>query len=249
MTGMSYSSTPPDRPSGDSTAALTQAPAEFTIAVFEDDEDIRENVCSFLGKAGFHVWGADSAEDFYVRLLHEKADLVVVDLNLPGEDGLSLVRRLAERHVPVIVTTARGQLSDRIEGLDAGALQYFVKPADLNELVAGIRSQLRHQSAGRAAGVVQPWRLDAAAGQLLAPNQCAVRLTSREQDLLACLLTAAGTMVGKAELVEAMGCGDAEGGFHRIEALLSRLRRKTLEATGMSLPVRAVFGRGLVFVV
>ena len=63
------------------------------------------------------------------------------------------------------------------------------------------------------------------------------------------LLTAAGTMVGKAELVEAMGCGDAEGGFHRIEALLSRLRRKTLEATGMSLPVRAVFGRGLVFVV
>lgn len=120
MTGMSYSSTPPDRPSGDSTAALTQAPAEFTIAVIEDDEDIRENVCSFLGKAGFHLWGADSAEDFYVRLLHEKADLVVVDLNLPGEDGLSLVRRLAERHVPVIVTTARGQLSDRIEGLDAG---------------------------------------------------------------------------------------------------------------------------------
>lgn len=265
MAGMS-SCPPSSEPRSDSSALASHRPSSpdaqrdprpeappaegsVTIAVVEDDEDIRDNVCSFLRKAGFRVWGADRAEDFYVRLLHEQADLVVVDLNLPGEDGLSLVRRLAERQVPVIVKTARGQLSDRIAGLDAGALQYFVKPADLNELVAGIRSQLRHRSASRAAGEVPPWRLDAAAGLLLAPNQCAVRLTSREQDLLACLLAAPGTLVGKAELVEAMGHGDAEGGFHRIEALLSRLRRKTLEATGTALPVRAIFGRGLVFVV
>ena len=224
------------------------AEGSFTIAVVEDDEDIRDNVCSFLGKAGLLVWGAASAEDFYVRLLHQQADLVVVDLGLPGEDGLSLVRRLSERRVPVIVKTARGQLSDRIAGLDAGALQYFVKPADLNELVAGIRSQLRHLVADRAASEVPPWRLDAVDGLLLAPNQCSVRLTSREQELLTCLMAAPGTLVGKADLVVAMGHGDAEGGFHRIEALLSRLRRKTLEATGLSLPVRAIFGRGLVFV-
>ncbi len=70
---------------------------EFTVAVVEDDEDIRINVCRFLTKSGLHAWGTDSAEDFYIKLLREKADLVVVDLGLPGEDGLSLVKRLAEQ--------------------------------------------------------------------------------------------------------------------------------------------------------
>ena len=83
---------------------------EFTVAVVEDDEDIRINVCRFLTKSGLHAWGTDSAEDFYIKLLREKADLVVVDLGLPGEDGLSLVKRLAEQEIPVVVLTARGDL-------------------------------------------------------------------------------------------------------------------------------------------
>jgi len=83
---------------------------EYTIAVVEDDEDIRANVCRFLQKSGFGAWGAESAEDFYVRLLRDKADLVVVDLGLPGESGLSLVQRLAARRIPVIIQTALGGL-------------------------------------------------------------------------------------------------------------------------------------------
>ena len=231
---------------------MQQPPAhssEPVIAVVEDEEDIRANVCSFLSKSGLQAWGAESAEDFYVRLLRERADLVVVDLGLPGEDGLSLVRRLAEQSVPVVVLTARGDLESRIAGLNAGALQYFVKPADLHELVAGIRSQLR-RVVPRAVegGAAAPWRLVPAMSQLVAPNQRAVPLTSRELELLGCLMAVQGTLVTKQALTAAMGAGDVEDGFHRIESQLTRLRRKTQESTGLALPVRAVFGRGLVFV-
>lgn len=227
---------------------------ESTIAVVEDDEDIRLNVCSFLQKSGLHAWGAESAEGFYVGLLQQKADLVVVDLGLPGENGLSLIQRLAAQSVPVVVLTARGDLESRIAGLNAGALQYFVKPADLHELVAGIRSQLRHaklaagsKKAQREAEILA-WRLDSAAARLIAPNQGMVPLTSRELELLHRLMSAMGSLVSKQELLETMGYLHAEDGFHRIESQLTRLRRKTLDGTGMALPVRAVFGKGLVFV-
>lgn len=223
--------------------------AEHTIAVVEDDEDIRANVCRFIEKSGLSAWGVESAEDFYVRLLRDRADLVVVDLGLPGEGGLSLVQRLAAQGIPTVVLTARGDLESRIAGLEAGALQYFVKPADMNELVAGIRSQLRRAAAPAATGVhAMPWRLDAAAARLTAPNQRAIDLTSRELELVACLMAAQGALVTKQALVDAMGTKDVEDGFHRIESQLTRLRRKTLDGTGMALPVRAVFGKGLVFV-
>ncbi len=224
---------------------------EFTIAVVEDDEDIRFNVCRFLSKSGLRSWGTDSAEDFYVRLLRDRADLVVVDLGLPGEDGLSLVKRLTEQEVPVVVLTARGDLDSRIAGLNAGALQYFVKPTDMNELVAGIRSQLRRgggQAAGKAPGPVLNWRLDTLTACLVAPNRQIIALTSRELELLSCLMATPGAMVSKQTLIEAMGYADVDDGFHRIESQLTRLRRKTLDVSAMSLPVRAVFGRGLVFV-
>jgi len=227
--------------------------ADYTIAVVEDEEDIRGNVCSFLRKSGLQAWGAESAEDFYVRLLRDTADLVVVDLGLPGESGMSLVRRLAAQHTPVVVLTARGDLDSRIAGLEAGALQYFVKPTDMNELVAGIRSQLRRTAPrGNAKGdtTLAPWRLDDAAGSLIAPNQCAVALTSREQELLGRLMAAQGTLVTKQALMaeQPVDADEAEDSFHRIESQLTRLRKKTLDATGIALPVRAVFGKGLVFV-
>lgn len=226
----------------------------FTIAVVEDDDDVRHNVCSFLRKSGLAEWSAESAEDFYIGLLHHKADLAVVDLGLPGETGLSLINRLAEQGVPVIALTGRADVDSRIAGLNAGALQYFTKPANLQELVAGIRSQLRHlrPGAGRHGAPHTPnllrWRLDSGAASLIAPNQRAVSLTSRELELLQCLMAAEGALVNKQTLLEAMNYQLVDDGFHRIESQLSRLRRKTLESTEMALPIRAVFGKGLVLV-
>lgn len=219
------------------------------IAVVEDDEDIRSNVCRYLGRSGFQSWGAESAEDFYVRLLRERVDLVVIDIGLPGEDGLSLLKRLAAQGVPTVLMTARADLDSRIEGLEAGALQYFVKPVDMQELVAGIRSQLRNRrlpGGGEALAAV-PWQLDTAGGTLRAPNQRVVALTTRELELLTCLMHTRGVVVSKQALVEAVGGRELDDDFHRIESALTRLRRKTLEDTGLVLPVRAVFGKGLVF--
>lgn len=225
--------------------------AEATIAVVEDDEDIRSNVCSFLARSGFHAWGAESAEDFYVQLLRERADLVVVDIGLPGEDGLSLLTRLASQGVSTVLMTARADLDSRIAGLEAGALQYFVKPVDMQELVAGIRSQLRNkrlQGPGSGdANAAVPWQLDAAAATLRAPNQQVVSLTTRELELLSCLLHSPGVLVSKQMLVQAVGGRILDDDFHRIESALTRLRRKTMDDTGLALPVRAVFGKGLVF--
>ncbi|MBV7455608.1 response regulator transcription factor [Acidovorax sp. sif1233] len=223
--------------------------AEPTIAVVEDDEDIRSNVCSYLARSGLQSWGAESAEDFYVRLLRARADLVVVDIGLPGEDGLSLLTRLAAQGVPTVLMTARADLDSRIEGLEAGALQYFVKPVDMQELVAGIRSQLRNkrlQGGGDALAAV-PWQLDSVGGALRAPNQQVVSLTTRELELLSCLLENPGVVVSKQALAQAVGGRNLDDDFHRIESALTRLRRKTLDDTGLALPVRAVFGKGLVF--
>ena len=224
--------------------------AEPIIAVVEDDEDIRSNVCRFLARSGFQSWGAESAEDFYVRLLQSRVDLVVIDIGLPGEDGLSLLTRLASQGVPTVLMTARADLDSRIKGLDAGALQYFVKPVDMQELVAGIRSQLRSKrlQGGGDASVAVPWQLDAANAALRAPNQLLVPLTTRELELLSCLFKTKGVGVSKQVLMQAVGGRGLEDDFHRIESALNRLRRKTLEITSMPLPVRAVFGKGLVFV-
>lgn len=224
--------------------------AEPIIAVVEDDEDIRSNVCRFLVRSGFQSWGAESAEDFYVRLLHSRVDLVIVDIGLPGEDGLSLLTRLASQGVPTVLMTARADLDSRIRGLDAGALQYFVKPVDMQELVAGIRSQLRSKRLQGEidASVAVPWQLDAANAALRAPNQMLVPLTTRELELLTCLFKTKGVVVSKQILMQAVGGRGLEDDFHRIESALNRLRRKTLEITGTPLPVRAVFGKGLVFV-
>lgn len=119
-----------------------------------------------------------------MQLLKRRADLVVVDLGLPGEDGLSFVKRLAQQEVPVVVLTARGELQSRIDGLNAGALQYFVKPADLTELVAGILSQLRRLdlAPARQTGTALPWRLKVASAQLFAPDQQVAPRTTRELD-------------------------------------------------------------------
>lgn len=226
-------------------------PAGFTIAVIENDDSLRADTCKFLEKSGFHAWGMESAEDFYVGLLRKKADLVVVDLGLPGENGISLTKRLAAQRVPVVALTAPDDPESRIDALNAGALQYFTKPTDMRELTAGIRSILRHALPAAGQDVAQDneirlWRLDWASHCLVAPNRGTVPLTSRELALMDCLCSANGRLVAKSDLLQALDYD--QDGFHRVESQLTRLRRKTVQATGLSLPIRAVFGKGLVFV-
>ncbi len=222
---------------------------KFTVAIVDGDDVPRNSMCRYLEESGYTTWGVGSIEDFYIGLLKEKADLVIVDLDLGVEPGLGLVRRLVAQRIPVIVLSQSANSGARVASFDAGALQYFVKPLSLAELGAGIRAQLR-QLEMRVSNAEQQnaWRLDLSVPRLIAPNQRTIRLTSRECELLECLMAANGGMVSKSNLVKAMGHADAEDGFHRIESSLMRLRRKTLAGTQLMLPVRAVFGKGLVFV-
>ena len=222
---------------------------KFTVAVVDGDDTHRMQVCRFLEESGYTTWGANSIEDFYIGLLKEKADLVIIDLDLGVDPGLALIRRLVAQRIPAIVLSQHANSGARVASLDAGALQYFIKPLSLAELGAGIRAQLR-QLEMRVTNAEQQnsWRLDLSVPRLIAPNQKTIRLTSRECELLECLMAANGGMVSKTNLVKAMGHAEAEDGFHRIESSLMRLRRKTLAGTQLMLPVRAVFGKGLVFV-
>ena len=225
------------------------------VAIVEDDEMQRTCVELFLQDLGFSVWGAPSAEAFYRQLAATPADVVLVDRSLPGEDGLSLIRHLRDigRH-GIIALTACGSVTDRIAGLDAGADQYFVKPVDLHELAAGIRAVAR----GRMRVFTQaprepdpddrPWRLDRLERTLTSPLGKAVGLTSREMELLECLLEAPDHTVSKARILAALGGPEDPEGYHRVEALVSRLRKKVEAESGLSLPIRSVFGKGLVFV-
>ena len=222
---------------------------KFVISIIQSDGSDRAYTSRFLQENGYSTWEAGALEDFYVGLLKERADLVIIDLDLGATEGLALIRRLVAQHIPVIALSSSDNTGSRIASLDAGALQYYVKPITLVELAAGIRAQLR-QLEVRAENARQEkgWRLDLSVPRLIAPNQRMVPLTSRECELLECLLAANGGMVSKSNLVKAMGHSEAEDGFHRIESSLMRLRRKTLETTELNLPVRAVFGKGLVFV-
>ena len=131
---------------------------------------------------------------------------MLVDLGLPGEDGLSLVKRLAGQGIAVVVLTARGDLSSRITGLESEALQYFVKPTDLNELVAGIRSLLRRPGQAPAAlAAMGSWRLRTAEAVLVSPDNKPVALTTRELELMCCLARTPGSVVRKSALNASLG--------------------------------------------
>ena len=226
----------------------------FVIAIVEDEEDLRLNVARFLEAQGFSVWTAGSAESLYRQLAVTDADLIIVDLGLPGEDGLDLIAHLnSVGRCPIIAMTARSALQDRIAGLEAGADHYFVKPVDLYELTAAINSALRKRSPDRAetspstseAGV---WVLLRGEAALVTPAGVTVGLTSGELHLLEYLMNNTEKVFSKFKLLELFDQDPEHGDFHRVEVLVSRLRTKIIGTTGQRLPLRAVFGKGLVFI-
>ncbi len=182
-----------------------------SIAVIEDDEDLRANLLLSLRSKNFPAWGAASAEEFYRERAVAPADIVLVDLGLPGEDGLSALRHLRQnRNLGIIVITARGGTENRIAGLEAGADHYFIKPVDLRELLATLESLWRRMVATSVAtedassstplASADDWMLEPTALTLNLPDGRMIQLSDREYNLLACLMAAKGLVVGKAAL-------------------------------------------------
>ena len=223
----------------------------YVIALVEDEEDYRSNVAAFLESQGFEVWTAGSAEIFYRQLIGRHTDLVIVDLGLPGEDGLSLISHLhAHSELAIIALTARGTPADQKAGLDAGADYYFVKPVDPNLLVSGIHSVLRKRSGLSAKVVAEPsvWTILRTEAELLTPTGMTVSLTSRELQLLEVVMANAGRVITKVQLLELCTQHPDDCDFNRIEATVSRLRGKVMTLSGLRLPLRSVYGHGLSFI-
>jgi two-component system, OmpR family, response regulator len=205
------------------------------VLIVDDDREIRVLLADFLAKHGYRV---DTAADTRAaaRLIEDsRFDIVVLDLMLPGEDGLAFCRKLrASSTLPVIMLTALAEETDRIVGLEMGADDYLVKPFNPRELLARIKAVLRRTGANRsvadAAGnetlVFEGWRLDLGKRQLRASDAALIALTAGEFDLLAAFATHPQRVLSREQLLD-LTKGRAAGPFDRsIDVQLSRLRRK-----------------------
>jgi two-component system response regulator PhoP len=228
-----------------------------TIAVIEDDEDLRANLLLYLRSKHYTAWGAASAEAFYRELAVCAVDILLIDLGLPGEDGLSALRHLRQNsQMGIIVITARGGTESRIEGLNAGADHYFIKPVDMRELVAAIetvwrrinqlQTNLPHTPLPAIAQSV--WVLDPNDWTLKSPSGKKSTLTDREFALVATLLHAQGEVIGKVRLHAGVFPDADQIDSHRIDVILSRLRQKIQLELHEVLPIRTIFGKGFVFI-
>jgi two-component system OmpR family response regulator len=211
--------------------AMAQTPH---ILIVEDDREIRTMVSRFLQKHGFRVSAAGDARGMDKILEAARIDLMVLDLMLPGEDGLSICRRMrAKSKMPVIMLTASGEPVARVVGLEMGADDYIAKPFDPHELLARIKAVLRRASALPAATDIAPsvmcfagWRLDAVARELRNPEGSRITLTSAEFDLLVAFCRHARRTLTRDQLLD-LSQGRAGAALDRsIDILVSRIRRK-----------------------
>jgi DNA-binding response OmpR family regulator len=225
------------------------------VVVIEDDPDLCGSIARYLGLVGMMVRQANSAAELDQILTTFSPDLLVLDINLPGEDGFSIAARLRSRsRVGIIMLTARGQLDDRVLGLTAGADSYLVKPVQFRELEAVIHSLNRRlQSTDLPLDPDLPesgpraWSFDAGSWSLITPGGQPVPLTNAEYQVMQILTAEPGASVGRDEIAAAMG--KVVGGYddRSIDAVMARLRRKVQTATGENLPVRSVRSVGYVF--
>ena len=202
------------------------------ILLVEDDAEISRLVSRYLRSNDCHVSMIADGRNLDRLLDDNRVDLVVLDLMLPGEDGLSLCRRLRTHSaVPVIMLTAKGDELDRIIGLEMGADDYLTKPFNPRELLARIRAVLRRASApsvGRRARALafMGWRIDCVLRELKDPNGTRIVLTGAEFCLLQVMCERAGRVLSREQLLDLTQTRAAGSLGRSIDVLISRLRRK-----------------------
>jgi DNA-binding response OmpR family regulator len=198
------------------------------ILIAEDDEKLAGMVAATLEAAGFVVEREDDGEVIHFRGESEEFDAVLLDLGLPTLDGLTILRRWrkAGRTTPILILTARGQWEERVEGIEAGADDYLVKPFHMEELVARLRAVIR-RSNGFAATPIRfgAYTLDTRLMQL-SRDGVPIDLTPQEYKALVYLAHHRGQVVSQLELTEHIYNQDFERNSNSIEVLIGRLRRR-----------------------
>lgn len=198
------------------------------ILLVEDDPRVAAAVAAALAAAGFVVEHSADGEDAWFRGDTENWSAVILDLGLPGMDGLAVLRRWREagQRFPVLVLTARGDWHERVEGIDAGADDYLPKPFRMEELLARLRALVR-RAAGQASAVVQAGGLALDTRRMqVSRDGVPVHLSPTEYRLVAYLMQHAGRVVPQLELTEQLYAQDFERESNAVEVLIGRVRRK-----------------------
>jgi two-component system, OmpR family, response regulator len=232
----------------------------------DDDADINELIANFFGMYGFDVSCVTSGSAMKQAIAGEKFDVVLLDLGLPGEDGLELARQLRfEWNGPIIIVSGRGATIDRVVGLEVGADDYVTKPFDLRELLARVKSVMRRaaaapgpvasaatakeepSSAPAAKFAFEQWVLDPAARQLASKSGTEVPLTRGEFDLLLAFVERPQRVLSRDQLMEIIHNREA-GPFDRtIDVQIGRLRKKIDDNADSPRIIKAVRGLGYQF--
>lgn len=219
------------------------------IGLVEDNEDFRAEVAFHLGRAGFEIVLQSDGRDIDARLVEQPCDLLLLDLGLPVEDGLSIARRLRETHsaLRIVMLTARGTIDARVDGLNLGADAYLSKPVDMRELVAVLNSVARRLPEPTSTFDQESWWLDRHAMTLESSTGRRAVLTAREVAILELLASSGGEPASRDQIAAVMVQTHLDSDARRIEVAMSRLRHKIgLNSAGLEL-IRSVRNHGYQF--
>jgi DNA-binding response OmpR family regulator len=223
------------------------------IVIVDDDELLRNRLRAYLAGEGFRVTTAESAARFRDLMARERIDLALIDLTMPGENGLNLTRFLREQSdIAVVILTGKGDPIDRAIGLEVGADDYVAKPFHARELLARVRSVLRRTKlrSARAAVAGAPlvrfagWRFDLAKRTLISPRGKAVHLTAAEFQLLQAFVASPNQVIGRDRLLQLIAGRQWEAYDRTVDQHISRLRRKLEKNAKRPELIKSVRGRG-----
>lgn len=221
------------------------------VIIVEDDIELRDSLIDYLNECGHDVQGAGSAIEFYQVFAREDFDVVILDVNLPHYDGLSVAAHLSETSTAaIIVMTVQGAIEDRVRGYKAGADLYMVKPVDCEELAAAVLALAKKRRKPEKAPEPtsgSSWRLSLSEFQLTAPSGRCVDLTRNEVRVMELVSAQAGAIVSRADLMQFISKGSVDPDSRALDAAISRLRAKVQSECGMTLPLQTVQNAGFVF--
>ena len=222
------------------------------ILVVDDDPELRKLLSDYLTDVGFAVDLAGDGDQMRRAMTREMPDAIVLDLMLPGTDGLTLTRDVrASSSVPILILSARGEEIDRVVGLEVGADDYLAKPFSPRELLARLRALLRRSqapAAAHAAGIIEfgPFRLDVGARRLLR-DQADVELSAAEFDLMKAFAERPGRVLSRDVLLDLLKGYERDPFDRTVDIRVGRLRRKLEPDPANPVYIRTVRGEGYMF--
>jgi DNA-binding response OmpR family regulator len=223
------------------------------IVMVDDDQDLRDEIVFYFARDGFRICGVPDSASLYRYLMQVKVDIVILDVKLIGEDGFTVASHLRTipqtRNIGIIMLTGGDEARLRIDGLNHGADVYLVKPIDVRELSAYIGSLHRRLHLTPAVDSIKGWRFLRNKGKLISPSGIEIDLTHLETAFIAMIAHNAGHPVKRKDIIS-IGFGQQVLAYdnRRLDAIVSRLRRKIIMKYPRSQPIKVAHSVGFIFV-